>query len=799
MAHVFNYSGSTAPDRDQYFLEVSLDDLFGGVSGQVLPTAFWGTGNVRKTVSYYTDLEQTATATHTVSIGTTGYHNLDNSFAQDAKPTPASFMQGQADFTIADVVYSYSGSYLRLQGVAAPTINLDLQDGTYADFNAVRQAVEQTYVALHLDYREQLNAIFDTPMNTHAGIEVQKWSRTAPDSPEYVMTYTPDGDTGLTVGDFFQTGPLNGEDGEYTAFIMSVERSRAIFAREDVEIVLSDDADALSNYATGSASFTSASLDIAMGAGDDAANLNLSDGTDQADFTPARPITIAGEAGNDTVMIAVNARDALSLTGGAGDDDLTVQVEAAAKDSATRDQVVDARSRILDGGDGNDRILGSVLSDTLRGGDGNDTIWGNLDSLNRFTQAGDTFEGGAGDDALIGGTGDDVMMGGGGNDRFSSNLGDDLLIGGEGEDSYNFSVGSFSGNSPGSSGVFGFGNDTLRDTGGYIDVLSGGGVADLGFERQADDLLIRFNADSTLLLEDFYIAPEAWVLRGIDANGPSERLALLDMDDARALGIDGTDAPLAATEGPDIVVLTSPALYDAKGGHDRVTGSAGDDVLRGGAGHDTLDGAAGNDTLNGGEGLDRLIGGAGDDVLVGGYSEADRRDVIYGGDGNDLIDGGYGNDELRGDAGDDTIAGGFGGDTIIGGTGDDVLSGGALGDIIFGGDGDDYINGGFGHDRLNGGAGADEFFHLGIFDHGSDWVQDYNADDGDVLVFGNANATRDQFQINTTATPDAGADGIEEAFVIYRPTGQIMWALIDGGGQAEINLRIGGDIFDLTA
>ena len=36
-------------------------------------------------------------------------------------------------------------------------------------------------------------------------------------------------------------------------------------------------------------------------------------------------------------------------------------------------------------------------------------------------------------------------------------------------------------------------------------------------------------------------------------------------------------------------------------------------------------------------------------------------------------------------------------------------------------------------------------------------------------------------------------------FVIYKPTGQIMWALVDGQGQASVNLRIGAEIFDLLA
>ena len=39
----------------------------------------------------------------------------------------------------------------------------------------------------------------------------------------------------------------------------------------------------------------------------------------------------------------------------------------------------------------------------------------------------------------------------------------------------------------------------------------------------------------------------------------------------------------------------------------------------------------------------------------------------------------------------------------------------------------------------------------------------------------------------------------KKLFVIYRPTGQILWTLIDGAGQSEINLRIGTDTFDLLA
>ena len=83
-----------------------------------------------------------------------------------------------------------------------------------------------------------------------------------------------------------------------------------------------------------------------------------------------------------------------------------------------------------------------------------------------------------------------------------------------------------------------------------------------------------------------------------------------------------------------------------------------------------------------------------------------------------------------------TLNGSFGADELIGQGGDDQLSGAALSNLIFGGDEFDFINGGIGHDRLNGSDGGDRFFHLGIFDHGSDWIQDYDQTEGDLLVWG---------------------------------------------------------------
>ncbi|MGR3375491.1 calcium-binding protein [Salipiger abyssi] len=259
---------------------------------------------------------------------------------------------------------------------------------------------------------------------------------------------------------------------------------------------------------------------------------------------------------------------------------------------------------------------------------------------------------------------------------------------------------------------------------------------------------------------------------------------------------------------PEDPGANTPVVRIGTTGDDRLVGTANNDTLRGLDGNDTLEGRDGddqlfggddNDLVLGGDGSDTMAGDGGNDTLRGGNSAADLRDVIYGGAGDDDIDGGYGNDELRGDAGNDTIVGGYGADTVIGGTGNDALTGQTWSDAIFGGDGMDFINGGFGHDRVNGGTGADRFYHLGVEGHGSDWIQDFSDEEGDLLVFGGTGATVEDFQVNFTETANAGAAGVEEAFVIYRPTGQILWALVDGGAQDEIMLQLDGMSYDLLA
>jgi Ca2+-binding RTX toxin-like protein len=247
------------------------------------------------------------------------------------------------------------------------------------------------------------------------------------------------------------------------------------------------------------------------------------------------------------------------------------------------------------------------------------------------------------------------------------------------------------------------------------------------------------------------------------------------------------------------------AYFHGNEGADTFYGGALGDSLFGDAGNDRILGNGGDDTLRGGDGVDTLDGGDGDDFIFGGDSRTDLRDVIKGGAGDDRIDAGYGNDLVYGQDGNDVIIGGFGADTLIGQGGDDVITGSALSDLIYGNDGNDFVNGGFGHDRINGGAGADKFYHLGIRDHGADWVQDFSDVEGDHLVFGTAGATKADFKVNFTHT-GSGDTAVMEAFVIYIPRAilpgdnGIVWALVDGGGLSELILDVaGGGSFDLLA
>ncbi len=198
-----------------------------------------------------------------------------------------------------------------------------------------------------------------------------------------------------------------------------------------------------------------------------------------------------------------------------------------------------------------------------------------------------------------------------------------------------------------------------------------------------------------------------------------------------------------------------------------------------------FDAGAGNDTVRGGGGDDQLSGGGDGDFIVGGS-------------GDDTVNGDAGNDELYGGTGDDVVNGGLGSDTVVGQDGNDALTGGGGSDLMTGGDGDDFINGGFGFDRIQTGEGNDKVYHAGVAGHGTDWIQDFDGD-ADVLIYGDSSASADDFIVSYAQTEGAGGTAAE-AFVTHAPSGQIVWALVDGADEASLNVQIaGGEMFDLMA
>ncbi|MEY8841085.1 calcium-binding protein, partial [Cribrihabitans sp. XS_ASV171] len=333
----------------------------------------------------------------------------------------------------------------------------------------------------------------------------------------------------------------------------------------------------------------------------------------------------------------------------------------------------------------------------------------------------------------------------------------------------------------------------------------------------------RFSSSLTLDDGDRLIVTHEDELRVVDVAALTR---LGDGDDNRTLteaervhGEGGDDTLTGSEEEDALLGGVGADLLAGAGADDRVDGGTGDDTVSGGNGSDLLIGGDdadllrgedGNDTMIGGFGNDLMSGGTGDDLMMGDdtflFSENlrgqpdignDLSDTILGGDGNDTVGGGAGNDLAYGGIGDDSLDGGLGADTLTGQDGNDSLTGGALGDLLFGGEGDDFLNGGSGYDRLNGGTGADRFFHGTVPVHGTDWVQDYDAAEGDVLLSTREEATADWFQVNLARTPGAGDGQTDEAFVIFRPTGQILWALVDGGAQESINIQLEGGVFDL--
>jgi Ca2+-binding RTX toxin-like protein len=211
----------------------------------------------------------------------------------------------------------------------------------------------------------------------------------------------------------------------------------------------------------------------------------------------------------------------------------------------------------------------------------------------------------------------------------------------------------------------------------------------------------------------------------------------------------------------------------------------GENVLDGGGGNDVLDGLLGADVLKGGDGNDTVgyatetlpvkvtLDGAANDG-----SSADQNPDSGKGDsvGTDVenIVGGQGNDTLIGSVAGNGIWGGPGNDNLQGGGGPDTLNGEGGDDYLQGQDSTDVLNGGPGNDTLDGGLGKDTL----------------NGDEGVDAVDYSNNTT------SVVATPDGVANDGNNGGAEGDNVGNTIESLFGGSGSDTLVGNDGNGVID---
>jgi Ca2+-binding RTX toxin-like protein len=142
-------------------------------------------------------------------------------------------------------------------------------------------------------------------------------------------------------------------------------------------------------------------------------------------------VYVNGEKHSFTAEEAQN----LVIRGGKGNDQIVCTGETAKFEFLGMKFGPAAPKMTLDGGKGNDTIVGSEGNDKIIGGRGNDILMGGGGNDEMDGGRGnDQMWGGHGNDVMRGGKGHDRMWGGDGNDRMRGDSGNDMLRGGNGDD-----------------------------------------------------------------------------------------------------------------------------------------------------------------------------------------------------------------------------------------------------------------------------------------------------------------------------------------------------------------------------
>jgi len=273
---------------------------------------------------------------------------------------------------------------------------------------------------------------------------------------------------------------------------------------------------------------------------------------------------------------------------------------------------------------------------TLNGLGGDDVI--NASSL----QAGAvalTINGGLGNDMLVGSQGDDLINGGDGNDVAFMGAGDDTFVWNPGDDNDVIE------------GQDGF--DTMLFNGANIAesiTISANGSRVL-FNRDVANVVMDLKGVEQI---DFKALGGADKITVNDMSGTDVTEVNIDLGLSNGAGDGAADTvTINATNGDDVVIVVGDGggvsvlglaaqinLIGFEANLDRIVINtrAGDDVVEASG----LAASAIQLTANGGEGDDVLVGGAGNDTLNGEAGD----DVLIGGDGIDILDGGPGSNIL---------------------------------------------------------------------------------------------------------------------------------------------------------
>jgi len=222
-------------------------------------------------------------------------------------------------------------------------------------------------------------------------------------------------------------------------------------------------------------------------------------------------IAVFGRAGNDNVSIHHSIREDVSVFGEEGNDTIRggARAENRLDGGAGNDTLVGGnKSDLLIGGDGNDRLLGRNANDILRGGAGEDNLIAGSGS--------DTLDGGADNDRLNGGTGNDILTGGSGNDIIHTGTGFDQVMGGDGDDKiFSFSSNIILGNA---------GNDVVTTRNGLSIIIGGQGEDRLNSSvAAARDVLI--GGSTALDATDLAAALDVWTSNAAFQDRVDELLA----------------------------------------------------------------------------------------------------------------------------------------------------------------------------------------------------------------------------------------------------------------------------------